>query len=357
MQSKISLIGACALLLTTAGPVRAQQTLELDNGDRLSGQLTKIDGATWVFASTVGEVKVPAARVTAFVAPDPVGIRLSDGTIAAVTISSQNGRLVVTRADGTTIDATPADLAAVGSPAALEALRPVEVGFFSPIRMFWGATGALGISNKSGNSRSRGTSVDLEIRRVSPKDRLTLNAGVNRELRPNDQGELQLAVSKYYGALRADVYVSPRMFAFAETQQERDTFQLIDLRSSYVAGLGVQAVTTPTTDLRFSLSGGARIENFVGPTSESAAVGSFGTDLRQKLGPATLAWKAAWAPNVEDLGNYRLRSTASITTTLIKGLGFRVGLLNEYNSRPQPGIEKHDWMVTTTLAYSVGTGS
>jgi len=357
MQTKISLLGTCALLVSTIAPAWAQQTLQLDNGDRLSGTLAKIDGATWVFTSTVGEVKVPAARVTSFVAPEPIGVRLSDGTIAAVTIGTQNGRLLITRDDGTTIDAAPADLAAVGSATELEDLRAIEIGFFSPINMFWGATGALGFSNKSGNSRSRGTSVDLEIRRVSPKDRLTLNAGINRELRPNDQGDLQLAVSKYYGALRADMYVSPRLFAFAETQQERDTFQLLDLRSSYVAGLGVQAVTTPTTDLRFSLSGGARIENFVGPTTESAAVGSFGTDLRQKLGPATLAWKASWAPNVEDLGNYRLRSTASVTTTLIKGLGFRIGLLNEYNSDPQPGIEKHDWMVTTTLAYSVGTGS
>lgn len=357
MHTRIPLLVTCLLCLASITSLEAQQTLQLDNGDHLTGTLTRIDGATWIFNSSVGEVKVPASRVTAFAAPDPIGVRLSDGTIAAVTIRTQNGGLIITRANGGIINAAPTDLAAVGSPTALEDLRAIEIGLFSPIGMFWGATGAVGYSNKAGNSRSRGMSVDLEIRRVSPRDRLTFNAGINRELRPDDQGNLQLAVSKYYGAARADVYFSPRLFAFAETQQERDTFQLLDLRSSYVAGLGVQAVSTSTTDFRFSLSGGARIENFVGPTSESAAVGNVGTDLRQKLGPATFAWKASWAPNVEDLGNYRLRSTASVTTTVFKGLGFRVGLLNEYNSTPQPGIEKHDWMLTTTLAYSVGVGS
>ncbi len=84
---------------------------------------------------------------------------------------------------------------------------------------------------------------------------------------------------------------------------------------------------------------------------------NLGSDLRQKLGPATVAWKVSWAPNVEDLGDYRFRSRATLTTTVYRGLGFRVGLLNEYNSNPRPGVESHDMLLTTTLAYSVGPES
>lgn len=358
MGLRASLGGACLLLTTLAGDLSAQHTLALDNGDRLTGRLIRIDGTTWVFNFGLGEAKVPAGRVAALTTADPIGVRLADGTIAAATIRPENGELVLTLADGTVRRMAPGALMAVGTPTDLEALRPVDIGFFRPIGMFWGGTASAGISDKSGNSRSRGISADLEIRRVSPRDRLTFNAGINRESRLNPAtDDLEVAVNKYYGSLRADLYFGPTFFAFAETQQERDTFQDIDLRSTYNGGFGVQAVKADRTDLRFSASGGARIEDFVANGSETAAVMNLGTDLRQKLGPATVAWKASWAPNVEDLGDYRIRSSASLTTTVYRGLGFRVGLLNEYNSNPRPGIEKHDMLLTTTLAYSVGNGN
>ncbi len=79
-----------------------------------------------------------------------------------------------------------------------------------------------------------------------------------------------------------------------------------------------------------------------------------GAGLGQRLGPAKLAWDLAWLPNVADFGDYQLRSDASLTATLYKGLGVRLGLLNEFDSRPRPGVKRHDMLLTTTLTYSIG---
>lgn len=341
------------LLLSPFVTLEAQQRISLANGDRLSGHLTRIEANTWEFQFVGGSARLPAEQIAAFSSPDPIGVRLSDGTIAAATVSSSNGNLVLSLNDGTARTVRPSELRAVGDATDLVALEPVHVAIFTPFLRFWRATAALGFSDKSGNSRARGLMVNGEIERKSPKDRINLSFGMNREQSRTAAGDFELTVSKFYGALRMDIFFADRLFAFTETRQERDTFQDIDLRSNYNGGLGVQIVSTKTTDFRFSAAGGARIENFVVNGTATSVVLSTGTEFRQTLGPSTLAWKTLWAPNAQDLGDYRLRSEANVTTSVYRGIGFRIGLLSEFDSTPQPGIKKLDTLFTTTLTYSI----
>jgi putative salt-induced outer membrane protein YdiY len=347
----------CLGLGLAASTAAAQQTLVLRSGDRLTGSLSAIDGGTWVFVHTGGELKIAATDVASFASGGPIGIRLADGTVLAATVTTTGNRLQLAATDGTTRAVAATDLAAVGDPAALDALVPVRIGLFSPFQRFWSATTGAGFSNKTGNSRNRGLTAELEFGRRTPKDRLSFKIGVAREESAVDpDGSLATTVEKYYGSARADVFFGSRVFAFASTTQERDKFQDIDLRSNYNAGFGVQILSSDQTDLRFYSSGGVRREAFTSATStESSAIIAAGTALRQAVGPAILSWKVDWAPAVEDLKDYRLVSEASITTSLIAGLGFRVASRNEVNNRPpSPGIRKHDWLLTSTLTYTIG---
>jgi putative salt-induced outer membrane protein YdiY len=351
-----TLTAAAIFLLFTllVHDLAAQQTLLLDNGDRLSGRLTRIEGTTWIFRYGFGEAKVPAARVRGFSAPDPIGVRLADSTVAAMTIEPVDDTLVATLADGTVRLVGPRNLTAVGAPDALELLRPIRIGIFTPIWQYWGATGSLGFSDNSGNSRSRGFSADFQLARKAPKDRIAAGLGVNREFRPDENGDLVPAVSKYYGSVRFDIYFSPRFFTFAATLQERDRFQGIDLRSNYSGGLGLQAVAQQVTDWRLSFSSGVRVEYYMDNVRETVAVLNGGSELRQQVGPALFDWKASWSGSVKDFSDFRLRSSATLTTEVYHGLGFRLGLQNDFNNRPRPDRVKHDMLFTTALAYSVG---
>lgn len=351
---RAALVGA-AMCIGTRGPLYGQQTLELANGDRLSGRLLKIENATWVFRYGGADTKIAASRVAAFTARDTIGVRLSDGTIAAVTIvPADSGSLLLRLADGSTRIASPQAIAAVGSATNLKALEPVRIGLFTPFRRFWRASGNLGFSDKSGNSRSRGISTGIEVARRSPKDRLRFSAGLVRESADNGNGDFEPTVSKSFATLRGDVFFSQRFFTFLEVRQERDVFQDIALRSTYNGGLGWQVLQTRVTDLSFAASGGVRYENYENNGSDVAAVATPSLNLRQKLGPATLEWDVALTSNIEELDDYQFRSHATLTATVYKGLGFRIGLLNEYNNTPRPGVKKHDMLLTTTLAYSIG---
>ncbi len=349
----------CLALVLATSTADAQQTLVLRSGDRLTGSLSAIDGGTWVFvhAGGGGQLKIAATEVASFASGGPIGIRLADGTILAATVTTAGNRLQLAAADGTTRTVSPTDLAAVGDPDALDALVPLQIGLFSPFQRFWSATASAGFSNKTGNSRNRGLSAELEFGRQTPRDRLSFKLGVAREESAVDANSpLATTVEKYYGSARADVFFGPRLFTFASTTQERDEFQDIDLRSNYNAGFGVQILSTDQTDLRFYSSGGVRREVFTSATpTESRAIIAAGTGLRQALGPAILAWTVDWAPAVKDLRDFRFISEASVTTSLIAGLGFRVASRNEVNNRPtSDDIRKHDWLLTTTLTYTIG---
>ena len=286
-----------------------------------------------MFRTDGGELKVPAARISAYTAPTPIGVRLADGAIAAVTVAPVDSELAVTFDDATTRRIAVADIEAIGSPTDLDALEKIQIDVFRPFLMFWGASGSVGFSDKSGNSQARGISVTLDVERKAPKDRIALTGGIARESQPNDVGDLVPAVAKQYAGVRFDFYFNPRFFTFAATLQERDKFQDLDLRSNYNAGLGVQAVASRVTDLRFSLASGVRAEYYTGNGHNTAAVLTSDLGYKQRLGFATLDWKGGWAPNIKDFGDYRLRSNATLTASIYAGLGFRVGLLNEFNRR------------------------
>ncbi len=355
MTTKIRALAVVAALFL-ASAAAAQETLTLKNGDQLTGKLVAITGGTWVFRHAGGELKIAGGDVAAYVTSAPVGVRLVDGAILAGTVTAAGDRLQLTGADGRTRTITPADLAAVGDPNRLDALRPVRIGYFSPFTRFWSATVGFGFSAKTGNGSSRGLTGDIGLERRTPKDRIQLGFGIAQQrATPWPDSALVQTVAKLYGNGRIDLFFSGRVFAFAATTQERDTLQNLDLRSAYNGGLGYQVFASAATDFRVSLSAGYRRENFHAPDSVSTTpIVAAGTALAQKLGPIDFQWTFDWAPSTENFRDYRILSTSSLTTTIVKGLGFRVASRNEVNNNPPGDAKKHDWLLTSALTYSLG---
>lgn len=343
-------------LLALANPATAsaQHGITLANGDHLTGTLVRVAGGTWYVRYGSAELKISSAHVRGFWTDQPLGVRLSDGLVAAGTFVTDSAGLVFRLADGRTRRIAPGEILAVGPPDHLTLLRPTPTTIFRPFFRFWDAAASLGFSNKTGNSRSQGLTLSAELNRRAPRDRLSLKIGLARESKRGQADTLELAVAKYYAQLRIDLSFTPRFFAFTQMRQERDRFQDLDLRSNYVSGLGFQILNRPATDFRASASGGVRYENYASGGSTTAGVLSAGLALLQKLGPATLGWEASYVPAVEDFKDYQLRSDASFLFAIYKGLGFRMGILNEYDNRPQPGIQKHDMLITTAFTYAVG---
>jgi putative salt-induced outer membrane protein YdiY len=370
-----------ALLSAGTGALEAQQVLTLVGGDRLTGQLLRIADGTWVFRYRGREIALPAEAIAGFDSRGAIGLRLQDGSILAAAVAPLEGAeargvagavaagaagvaqargpsgaaaLQLTQADGTTRVVSPLALVAVGPADRLHDLEPVRIGLFSPLTRFWRATGSAGWSDQSGNSRARGIALSLELERKTLRDRLSLGGGLNRVSSRPPGGVFTATVEKAFGYVRADLYLGPQLFVFAQTRQEHDRFQDIALRSQYTGGLGFQAVAEQATDLRFWSSTGLRYETFVANGAAQEAVGVVGGSLAQRVGPAALSWRVESTPSLGELADYRVRSDASLTSKLFAGVGIRLSAVNEFNSRPRPGVKQHDMLLSTTVTYSVG---
>jgi putative salt-induced outer membrane protein len=167
-------------------------------------------------------------------------------------------------------------------------------------------------------------------------------------------GAFETTASKSYAFMQVDLYFNRRWFGTVATRQERDRFQDLALRSTYTAGIGFQVVSTTPLDLRLNASAGLRREDyFTAPTMSVPILGT-GAAYAGQLGPVRLAARVDASPNAGDFADYRIRSNASVTARLYKGVGSRVETLVEYNSRPLPGIRSYDLQTRLTLTYAFG---
>ena len=352
-QSKSVVLGL-VLLLVDVIPAPAQQTLALMSGDQLTGALVRIKDATWFFQYAGAELPIPAEDVVGFTAAEPIGIRLTDGMRLAARVSPVAGGLQLALLDGTTRVVAPSDLAAVGDPDDLDALREVEIGFFSPFFKFWSSTISYGLKIKDGNSRTRDFSAYIEFRRESPRDRLAFLFQSSRENNRLRDGGLELTDENYIGNLRVDIFIGRKWFVYANTRQQRDRFKDIDLRSFYTAGAGYQFLATENADLWASAAPGARHEDFTSAGSTTVRIVSLNGALRYKLGSLAFDIDADGSSALADLEDFQLVATSGVTATIIAGFGFRISLLYEFDSTPQTGREKRDATLTTNLTYSFG---
>ena len=340
-----------------ATPASAQQVLDLQNGDQLTGSLSSISGSTWVFSYRGADVEVAVEDIASFTASDPIGLRLSDDAVVAATAATAGGNLVLSLADGSTRTVAFADLAAVGDPADLEALRRIDLGYFTPFRRFWTVNTTLGASLKDGNSNTSAFNFRFDLDRSTDRDGLALSLLMTQEQNPSEEtGEREKTAEKFIGDLRADIFPWSRTFLFVQNRYTRDVFKDLDLRVNLNGGTGYRFIRTDNTDLQAALGVGGRWENFVPEDLESESVGTWNVNgsWRQKFGgfEFTTALDANTAFN--DFDDYQLLNDNSLTATVIAGLGFRVGVLVEYDNTPVEGSDKTDLTFTTGLNYTLG---
>jgi putative salt-induced outer membrane protein YdiY len=352
----LRVLAAAAGLVGLATAAAAQQVLTLTSGDRFTGTLHRVTDKAWIFAYRGAELTVPVDSVRTLTAPQPIGVRLADGAVAAATVAPtpDSLALVLTLADGTRRTIPPAGLVAVGPPDNLRALVPVVIGWFRPLNRFWSGSGSAGFSDQRGNTRALGVALSIEMDRKSPRDRQHLGFGLSREQGTAAGGQLETTASKAFAVLQIDLTFSGRLFGTVLTRQERDRFQDLALRSTYTAGLGLQLVSTEAADLRVSATGGLRREDYYTAATTSVPILGAGAVYGGGVGPLHLAARFDWSSNAGDIADYRLGSTASVTARVFKGLGARVEARGEYSSRPLPGLRSYDMQTRLTLTYAFG---
>lgn len=272
--------------------------VEFESGDRLVGRVEHDEGAgTTTIHSAVGDVPVADAEVR-----------------------------MIWR-DG---EESPADAAEkVKMEEAIAAAQPKH-----SLKIEFGGRAT------EGNTDTMTASGRLDFQLATPKD--LFKAFLSADYADTDDKRSR---NEQRGGVSYEQKLTERMFWYMRFEAEHDEFENLDLRTTAAAGLGYYWIQRPEHELKTRTGLGYRHETYEDDTSRDEAVGDFGLDYRLDIAPAVqFVHATTWTPALEDFGDYRLELDTSLQFPLQVSdkLKLKVGMRNEYNSRPVDDREQLD---------------
>lgn len=205
----------------------------------------------------------------------------------------------------------------------------------------WKLTAEMGGTKKEGNSDTVEFNGKLELSRKSMVDLLrfyvTGRYGETEQVRDTSEAIL----GSYYEHL---LFNSDRWFGYGRFALEYDEFENLDLRASVAGGLGYYIIKEDAHELKSRLGLGYMHESFNDGTTDNTAIMDVGLDYRVDIKPwLQFVHSATYTPTFNGLDDYRLDFDSGILVPFKdERFAFKLGMKNEYDSMPQPGVERLD---------------
>ncbi|MDR0902644.1 MAG: DUF481 domain-containing protein [Opitutaceae bacterium] len=315
------------------------------NGSMLTGKITRIDGTHVVLDTDfAGVVKIKQSEVVSLSTDGPLNVRLAGGAVAegALAPAGAPGGVRVAGGNGgvsTTVD----KLAMTWAPGATD--PDVEAR-----RRKWAYEAAADITGKTGNSEQAGMAAHFRATLASPSDSLQLYTAYERQVTDREKSADQFKAGADYQNNFAG-----RFSWYARDEGGFDRVKDIDLYNVAAAGLGYDILKTKADTLTGRVGLSHRYENYGDPLADD--LDSAGLDIGLNNQLVMAAWsmtnRVSYVPAFDDFANYRFFHESYIELPLKAGWWkIRIGVSNDYTSKPPAGREKLDTTYFTRLVLN-----
>lgn len=316
-----------AALAAGASPAPAD-TIQLRNGDRITGTVVRKAGDTLtVRTEYAGELKIRWAEVVDIVTDAPATVLLGGG-----------GELQTTR---------------IGGPDAPFPLDRVEYLNPTPGQagkgMDYSGRVTLAATYTRGNSDTDSVYAEAQLRGSSTSRRFSLGANGTYA---SDGGTR--TSSNWLVAGDHDWFVRPREFLYARASLAHDPFREIELRTAAGGGYGYQLLDTE--DASLSLKGGLDYvvtDPTAGETDGSPALGwglRYSQWLWSRRAQAFLEQEGFWG--LDESHDVIVRTMTGLRVPLANGLNLTAQLNLDWESDPAPGVKQTDSTWILGLGYA-----
>jgi len=289
-------------------------------------------------------IKIKWAEVTGIDTEEPLTFVLSNGTIIqGKPAMTQPGTLGV-----------KTDL--------LEEAIPIQVGSVlavnPPVKKAVAFTGNFnfGGSITSGNTDLRNFSFVGEL--VARSERLRLSM-LGRYLYGENDGELN--ARNAYGTIKLDFFVSKRFYVYTGALFEQDTFQDLNLRTSFFAGPGYQFIDTGDyaspylnkMQLNGEIGLGYFNEDFKRAEDVSYFTGRWGANFNWPVLPwLTVFHQHQGFPSLEKTKDWYVTSQQGLRMKIWGNFTTTFQFNWRYDNEPAPGTKKSDRQYILALGYA-----
>ena len=200
----------------------------------------------------------------------------------------------------------------------------------------WHGEVSAGASWATGNTRSRGVNLTLDVERKTPNQEHRVTGYLDLASQNGVSNTERWALGY---RLRRDFGDSP-WFALGSLQYERDRFQGIARRFTEMIGGGYQVIDTDALDLEVSLGPAMRQTRFIDMDNENRFGWAAGAELEYEL-TDTLKFKETFNA-VLDEGNSSFISVTALTSNIYGRISGRVSFTADYESDPSQGAQNLD---------------
>ena len=344
---------AVGLALLTAAAAKGDVVTTSD-GSRIVGTVERVvDGKLVMLTEVAGRLEIDASKVTGISTDRRVHVAVDSGDVLVGPIEASADGSVV-RSELGDVSISPTDIVALWpegteSPqiAAAREKADTEIEAAKP---HWSTTLEGGVTRTEGNTDTLEGHGRLDVKRVTKSDLLHLYlAGKYAEQDDNR------TTNEYFGGIRYENMVTERWYWYTRTELEYDEFEDIDLRATAAAGAGYYWLKRPEHELKTSAGVGYRHESYDGGRTEDDAVLDLGLDYRVDVAPwVQFTHSTVYSPDFLEFDNYRLKlDTALLVPFKDERWAWKVGMRNEYNSRPQRGFDRLDNTYYTSIVLSL----
>ena len=336
-------------------PVSADVVTIVD-GSRLVGTVEQIaDGRLVMLTEFAGRLEIVASKLTGISTNRSVNVELGVGdTFFGALAITPEGALYVVDSTAGDYRFAPADISQLW-PAGTKSAREVAAhkkaqAEIKAARPKWSVAIESGLTRREGNTDTLTGHGRFDAKRTTKTDVLHLYLAGKY-----DEQDDTRTTNEYFGGVRYERQIDDRRFWYARSELEFDEFEGIDLRATAAVGRGRYWIKRSDRELKTSIGLGYRREMYDDDRTEDDAVLDVGLDFRADIAPwAQITHSAAYSPDFQEIGNYRLTfDTAMRIPFKHERLAWKVGVRNEYNSRPQPGFDRLDSTYYTSIVLTL----
>ncbi len=344
-MNKTNLLRASLALAAVAfGAVNlSADVVETKSGARIIGKVTKIDGgAVTVSTDYAGAITIKQSEVAGITTDGPIAVRLASGTRVDGKVTTSGGTVQVAGAEGsisTTVDKVAASWAAGGKDPAVAAL---ERG--------WAYEAAVDVAGKTGNKEQLATGFSFRATLAGSQDTLQFYSAYDRQVSDGVKSADQFKAGVDYAN-----NFSGRYSWYMRNEGGFDRVKDIELYDVAAAGLGYDFIKEAKQLLTGRAGVSFRYAGYKNPkTTDVKSAGlDFGLAHRLQLDNAVLVNRISYVPTFDDFSNFVLTHESSLELPLLSTQWkVRLGVANDYNSKPGKGVERLDTTYFTRLVLS-----
>jgi len=300
----------------------AQSTIELKNGDELNADLIKqTDSHITIVHPVLGKMQLSKAKIR-----------------RVTTVNTD------TKAVENTAPSSPIQQAVVKAE--------TDNGLFGTGMLTnWERRFDLGIAGSAGKSKNHQVNVGFTADYESEYTRIAHRTAYFRA-----ESEDELSDHSFYSSVNRDwLRPSTPWFHFAGGRFDMDEFKDWDYRVNGNAGVGYEFANTDSF-LFLGRTGLGFNQTFSGERQEFTPEGLLGVETQWDMNDhQSIKFTNTLYPSLNDSKDYRNLTSFDWLLDLnsYAGVALKVGLLNEYDSATEEGINENDFKYTVSLAWTL----